>query len=224
MPPAPYCLPRGAGLPWALHLNVCVAWSQPAVPSALRAVLNVPPPCVCAPCLCVRVCACVCSWVRRAELLPPGHTSHPEPPTAPVPSSSPGAPTVFHGAGRCPLGCIAFVSHFSVARGMTAGWGGPCGVTGANWCYLNASEPFWRRAQSRAGSGQRAGPPVTLTPPLPLGMGKKSHSVPPNPRAAPARSQQRRQPLSSGKCDGKMGASWGWGSRAPAAGSPPATK
>lgn len=41
---------------------------------------------------------------------------------------------------------------------MSAGWGGPRGVTGANWCYLNASEPFWRRAQSRAGSGQWAGP------------------------------------------------------------------
>lgn len=115
------------------------------------------------PHVCVSVCVCVCvrvcSWVRRAGLLSPGHTSHPEPLTAPVPSSSPGVPAVSHGAGRCPLGCIAFVSHISEeVRGMSAGWGGPRGVTGANWCYLNASEPFWRRAQSRAGSGQWAGP------------------------------------------------------------------
>ena len=60
-----------------------------------------------------------------------------------------------------------------------------------------------RRAELGLGRGLGPPPPATLTPPLPLGMGKKSHSVPPSPRTAPAESQQRRQPLSSGKCNGR---------------------
>lgn len=81
------------------------------------------------------------------------------------------------GAGGCTVSvasrCFRFPFLCSWKAGVTAGWGGlslgSLVLTGANW---KPWKPFWRRVQSMAGAGQRAGPPVTHTSPSPQVTGR----------------------------------------------------